>query len=89
MNHPKASILLQAMFGGMNGGGGAGMPFEDEEMDDEPRPSSASSSTKAETSKPAETKPDPKANLTPTQRDVCIYIHLFSHLSIFLDYEFF
>lgn len=72
MNHPKASILLQAMFGGMNGGGGAGMPFEDEEMDDEPRPSSASSSTKAETSKPAETKPDPKANLTPTQRDVCI-----------------
>lgn len=70
LNHPKASLLLQAMFSGMNGGGGMpGGLFEDDEMDTEPRSESEPTpAPKAET-KPAEAKPDPKANLTPEQRE--------------------
>lgn len=66
LNHPKASLLLQAMFSGMNGGG---MPFEDEEMDDARPTESTTTTPKTETKPAAETKPDPKANLTPEQRE--------------------
>ena len=56
LNHPKASQLLSAMFGGMGGGGAGGasaaarggMPFEDEEMDDD--------EDKSEVKKPATTE---------------------------------
>lgn len=72
LNHPKASQLLGAMFGGMNMGGAGGA--EDEEMDFSAAAEPArdeSSARSAEPPKPtAQTngKSDPKDNLTEEQR---------------------
>lgn len=55
-------MLLGAMFGGMNGGG---MQFEDEEMDQSKPASKPTTETK-----PTETKPDPKQNLSAEQKEV-------------------
>ena len=65
LNHPKASLLLGAMFSGMNGAGG--MQFDDDEMDEQ-KPTAS----KSEQPKQAESaaKPDPKSNLTPSQKEV-------------------
>lgn len=70
LSHPKASQLLGAMFGGMNGGG-AGGPFggageEDESMDFGQAPSPSSSSSQSKSAEPP--KPDPKAHLSEEQR---------------------
>jgi len=59
LNHPKASQLLGAMFGGMAGNGMNPFGGEDEE-EEKPKPP-------PEPKKP-EPKPDPKAHLTPEQR---------------------
>jgi stress-induced-phosphoprotein 1 len=65
LNHPKASQLLGAMFGGMAGNGMN--PFGGEEEEEEkPKPP-------PEPKKP-EPKPDPKAHLTPEQRQVFNFI---------------
>jgi stress-induced-phosphoprotein 1 len=73
LNHPKASLLLGAMFGGM---GGNGMnPFAGEEEETTPR--STPSSAQAEAPKKPEAKPDPRAGLTPEQRKVRFFLSFF------------
>lgn len=68
LNHPKASQLLGAMFGGMNGGNMADMMGEEdaEFMRDMGAGSTETSSKPAEPPKPPQ--PDPKANLSETQK---------------------
>lgn len=75
LNHPKASQLLGAMFGGMGGGpggmGGMGGMGGDDDEEFIRETSGASSSSASSTTKPPEPpKPDPKANLSEQQRKV-------------------
>lgn len=67
LNHPKASQLLGAMFGGMGGAGANPFGGEDEEMEEKPAP------PPKEEPKPEPPKPDPKDQLSPEQRDVRIF----------------
>jgi hypothetical protein len=65
LNHPKASQLLGAMFGGM-GMDENGAPGEEEAEQQAEKPAPAPSKPEP---KPQEApKPDPKANLTESQR---------------------
>jgi stress-induced-phosphoprotein 1 len=67
LSHPKASMLLGAMLGGMNGAG-ANLFGEggDEEMEFESRPST--SAPKEEPQKKEEDKPDPRAGWSEEQK---------------------
>jgi stress-induced-phosphoprotein 1 len=63
LNHPKASQLLGAMFGGMNG---SGMDFG---MEEEEEPAKSTPSESKPEPKQEEKKPDSKASLTEEQRN--------------------
>ena len=89
LNHPKASVLLGALLGGMGGMGGMGGPGgpgmfggEDdaEEMDFDSKQNGQSA--QATTKPKEEEKPDPRANLSEEQRNVAYTIHILSLIHI-------